>query len=74
MYSGSRIVPDVQVKASSVSAEGGVVLMDGSGGVVLALTPEAAIETADLLYGAAADAQGQVVWAQREKREREARR
>jgi hypothetical protein len=46
---------EIYSKASDVSAEDGVVNVDGPDGVDVGLTPEAALETSDrLLEGAAA--------------------
>ena len=45
--------------ASSVSARGGDVHIDGPNGVAFSLTPEAAAETSDRLLHGAAMAQGQ---------------
>lgn len=44
---------------SEVMADEGQVLVDGPDGVAVALTPEAALETSDRLFDAAAKALGQ---------------
>lgn len=44
---------------SKVTAEGGVVIVDGPDGVAVSLTPEAAIETSDRLLQAGTQARGQ---------------
>lgn len=46
-------------EASTVSAEGGEVHIDGPDGVAISFTPEAAAETSDRLLAAAAKAAGQ---------------
>lgn len=46
-------------KASDVSAEAGEVLVDGPGGIAIALTPEAAAETSERLARASGKAQRQ---------------
>lgn len=59
--------------ASKVTAEDGSVLLDGPDGVAVAVTPEAALETADRLTDKAAEANGQKVesdWNERQRRER----
>jgi hypothetical protein len=53
---------------SQVDAEGGVVLVDGPGGIVLAFTPEAAADTSDRLLDASARAQGQRIEQDRRKK------
>lgn len=50
---------DIYSKASDVSAEDGVVNVDGPDGVDVGLTPEAALETSDRLLDGAAEAAGQ---------------
>lgn len=58
--------------ASKVTAEDGSVLLDGPDGVAVAVTPEAALETADRLTDKAAEANGQQVerdWVERQRRE-----
>lgn len=54
-------------KASEVSAEDGVVNVDGPDGVDVGLTPEAALETSDRLLDGAATAVGQRVQAEHDK-------
>ena len=44
---------------SKVTAEDGVVIVDGPDGVAVSLTPEAAIETSDRLLQAGTQARGQ---------------
>ena len=56
---------DIYAKPSDVSAEDGVVNVDGPDGVDVGLTPEAALETSDRLLEGATEAAGQ-------RREREA--
>jgi RNA:NAD 2'-phosphotransferase (TPT1/KptA family) len=51
--------PLLHDKPSEICAEDGHVLIDGPGGIVVALTPEAAAETSDRLLHAAAEAKGQ---------------
>lgn len=46
-------------QAGTVSAEAGVVIIDGPDGVALSLTPDAAEELANRLVAAAAEARGQ---------------
>ena len=53
----------VYSKASDVSAEEGIVNVDGPDGVDVGLTPEAARETSDRLLEGAATAVGQRVQA-----------
>ena len=60
---------EVYSKASDVSAESGVVNVDGPDGVDVGLTPEAALETSDRLLEGAATAVGQRVQANRAKQE-----
>ena len=50
---------DVYAKASEVSAEEGIVNVDGPDGVDVGLTPEAALETSDRLLDGATRAAGQ---------------
>ena len=50
---------DIYSKASNVSAEDGVVNVDGPDGVDVGLTPEAALETSDRLLDGARVAAGQ---------------
>ena len=56
-------------KASEVSAEDGVVNVDGPDGVDIGLTPEAAFETSDRLLDGAATAVGQRVHAEHSKQD-----
>ncbi len=51
----------VHDEASDVSAEDGVVMVDGPDGVAVALTPRAASETSDRLLEGSVEAQGQIV-------------
>ena len=51
----------VHDEASNVSAEDGVVMVDGPNGVAVALTPRAASETSDRLLEGSVEAQGQIV-------------
>ena len=53
---------------SDVSAQEGEVLVEGPDGVAVSLTPDAAIETADRLHSAGAQAHGQVLVEQIRKR------
>ena len=46
-------------EASKIAAEEGEVQVDGPDGVAIALTPEAALETADRLTDGATEAAGQ---------------
>lgn len=55
---------------SDVSVEQGQVHMDGPDGVAVALTPDAAAETSDRLFAAAATAKGQQIEALRVAEER----
>lgn len=64
MSDGSWVVPDVHKDAWQVTAEGGVVFLNGLGGVKLALSPEAALEIADLLVEKGVEATGQRYWMQ----------
>ena len=50
---------DVYKNASDVSAEDGIVNVDGPDGVDVGLTPEAALETSDRLLAGASEAAGQ---------------
>ena len=50
---------EVHNEASDVTAEEGVVLVEGPGGIVVSLTPEAAADTSDRLLAGAAQAAGQ---------------
>ncbi len=50
---------NVYENASNVTAEEGVVMVDGPDGVAVSLTPEAAAETSDRLLVGAAEARGQ---------------
>ncbi len=59
---------------STVTAEGGEVLVDGPDGVAVSLTPDAAAETSDRLLHAAAQAQGQIIENQRLIDEQRARK
>lgn len=52
---------DVQTQPSVVTAEQGLVIIDGPDGVAVTLTPDAAIETADRLNDVAVYAKGQEV-------------
>ncbi|MGK6325345.1 hypothetical protein ACMGDM_19940 [Sphingomonas sp. DT-51] len=58
---------------SSVAAESGEVHVDGPDGVAVALTPDAAEETADRLVSGAAEAAGQNVEKRWKDNERAAR-
>ena len=58
---------EVYSKASDVSAEDGVVNVDGPDGVDVGLTPEAALETSYRLLDGAATAVGQRVQAEHAK-------
>ena len=53
------VIKDVYSKASDVTAEKGVVNVDGPDGVDVGLTPEAALETSDRLVDGATEAAGQ---------------
>lgn len=50
---------DVYAKPSDVTAEEGVVNLDGPDGVDVGLTPEAALETSERLFDGATQAAGQ---------------
>ncbi len=50
---------EIFAKASDVSAEDGVVNVDGPDGVDVGLTPEAALETSNRLLDGATEAAGQ---------------
>ena len=50
---------DIYSQASAVTAEDGVVNVDGPDGVDVGLTPEAALETSDRLLEGATEAAGQ---------------
>lgn len=63
-YRWLRMTKETYSKPSEVTAEDGKVLVDGPDHVDVALTPEAALETADRLTDQAARAAGQ----EREKR------
>ena len=54
-------------KASDVTAEDGVVNVDGPDAVDVALTPDAALETSDRLLEGAMNARGQTYFADRRK-------
>ena len=54
-------------EASSVSAEGGDVVVDGPDGVAVTLTPNAAAETGGRLIDGAAQAQGQRIMDEHRK-------
>ena len=56
---------EIYSKASDVSAEKGIVNVDGPDGVDVGLTPEAALETSDRLLESAATAVGQRVQAEK---------
>lgn len=58
---------EIYSKPSDVSAEDGVVNLDGPDGVDVGLTPEAALETSDRLLEGAATAVGQRVQAKHAK-------
>jgi hypothetical protein len=60
---------EVYSKASDVTAEDGVVNVDGPDGVDVGLTPEAALETSDRLLEGAAIAVGQRVQAKNAKQD-----
>ena len=60
---------EVYSKASDVTAENGVVNVDGPDGVDVGLTPEAALETSDRLLEGAATAVGQRVQAKQPERD-----
>ena len=63
---------EVYSDASDVTAEDGVVNMDGPDGVDVGLTPEAALETSGRLIDGAAEAAGQRHQAQRSTKQPEA--
>lgn len=50
---------------SEVEAEDGEVIVDGPGGVAVAFTPKAAIETSERLFRGGVKAQGQKVAAEK---------
>lgn len=50
---------EVQREACSIDAEAGIVIVEGSDGVAISFTPEAADKTADRLHGGAAKARDQ---------------
>ena len=54
----------VHDEPSNVSAEDGVVMVDGPDGVAVAMTPRAASETSDRLLEGSAEAQGQIMQRQ----------
>ena len=56
---------EVYSKASDVSAEDGIVNVDGPDGVDVGLTPEAALETSDRLLEGAATAVGHRIQAEK---------
>ena len=58
---GQRISSGPEQIAGIASAEQGVVLLDGPNGVAIAMTPEAAEDTARSLLAAAREAQSQRV-------------
>ena len=62
-----RMSDPVYNEPSKVKAKDGTVVVDGPDGVDVHLTPEAAIETSDRLYQAAAEAGGQRIMARPEK-------
>lgn len=62
------MVDKVYNEASKVDAEEGVVYVDGPDGVSVALTPEAAIETSDMLLEQGAKSHGQNVQAAQDAR------
>lgn len=55
-----RAVPQPCADAGVASAEAGLVLLDGPGGVALTFTPQAAARTAQSLSEAAGEAERQV--------------
>ncbi len=58
---------------STVTAEDGVVLVEGPDGIAVSLTPDAAAETSDRLLRSAAEAQGQILERERVAKERKER-
>ena len=54
---------------SKVSAEEGVVIVDGPDGIAVSLTPDAALETGGRLIDGAAEARGQQIIADKRKQE-----
>lgn len=60
----------VHDEASKVTAEDGVVMMDGPDGVAVSFSAEAALETSDRLYEAGMMAAGQAAMKPRERKDR----
>jgi hypothetical protein len=60
-------------ESSHVTAEEGVVYVDGPDGVSVAVTPEAALDISDELLAKATEAQGQKVQAEQGAREKQGR-
>jgi hypothetical protein len=56
---GMSSEPELFDEATKVTAKGGEVILDGPDGVDVKLTPEAARETSNRLWDAAAKAKGQ---------------
>ncbi len=65
--------PRLHDEPSMVTAEDGVVLVEGPDGVAVSLTPDAAAETSDRLLRCAAQAQGQILERERVAQERKDR-
>ncbi|WP_380787217.1 hypothetical protein [Sphingomonas sp. R86521] len=59
---------------SEVSADEGEVHVDGPGGAISSMTPDAAAETSDRLLDGAAEAQGQLTLAQNRAKDEKSRR
>lgn len=54
----------VHDEASKVTADDGIVMVDGPDGVAVSMTPRAAAETSDRLLEGSAEAQGQLLQRQ----------
>lgn len=63
-------MPEIHDTPSDVSADEGEVHVDGPGGAISSMTPDAAAETSHRLLDGAVEAQGQLTLAKRLAREK----